>query len=238
MRNREAGILLLASLFVQTCQFNQENVSATADPVFPTETLSSERETLARTPKLTETDLVTEISVTPVCDTADFETELPDPDVPENYIGRYFGAGPTFPEELTFLTATCIGSNCSHGVVEVKKENTFLFWIDENICHDEHGRVKDIIVDAIETPPLKKTEMHSPNSFCWDQNGRLYNVFAIGRFNHEAPSIHIDELWNHAKGWYLEEIYFAVRIDTATMRFVGITDSDIACAYLDNAHYE
>ncbi len=113
-----------------------------------------------------------------------------------------------------------------------------MFWIEEMVCHDTNGKSKWIIVDAIETPPLQETETFSSNTFCWDQNGRLYDVFAVGRFDDEEPATYIDELGDGAKGWYLEEIIFAVRIDTHTMRFVDITDFDIGCAYDEYAFGE
>ena len=170
---------------------------------------------------------------TPIaCPPFSMDTELPVPDIPENYIGRHFDVY-ELPDGLNWESSSVIrdySGQLEYDFTRLKWDNNRqLFWLKEHICYDQQGKAYSEIIDAIASPPLQGDE--TITSWCFEESELIPHIIAIGTYDPSQPIIEIGEQPDGRPyvGWQYNHIIFAFRVDMERGKFIELDTTDLFC---------
>lgn len=93
------------------------------------------------------------------------DSELPKPDLPENYIGCHYRHR-DLPEGLEIIEESIIRDEVNaveYGFTKLEwRQNRMFFWLEQLVCRDRNGYPYHEIIDVIASPPLSGEE-----TFAW-----------------------------------------------------------------------
>jgi hypothetical protein len=186
----------------------------------PTSTIS----TSTVSPKSTSTGYPI-IATFPKCPA--FDTLLPYPDTPDNYIGHHYdldrlpdGLTIEYPDGLWWWRAP---DDISVDYI-LRNDNQIMVWLKRLICRDPIDLYWEII-DVIALPPLNEDEEIGSTCF---KGGIMTDISAIGTFYDKSPLITI----NDVTGWQLTNLRFAWHINTNELRFIEDSVDGLVCLKL------
>lgn len=164
---------------------------------------------------------------TPIpCPPFSLDTKIPQPDLPENYIGRHYDLR-NLPEGLEELGGSITRDQSGTHEFAVNsfawKENRTLYWLEKLMCRDQDGMPYFEIVDAIATPPLKGDETDA--WVCIQDDREVDFWVALGRYDPSTPEITIRGF----TGWPYAEILFAFQLDFENGRFNELDPTGWIC---------
>jgi hypothetical protein len=155
--------------------------------------------------------------------------DLPEPDIPENYVGRHYdnhnlpqgledGGGQLFRDKNNVEFAI---SNFTW------QQDRKLYWLEKLVCRVQKrhgiGRAYFEILDAIASPPLSGDERSA--WVCFQNDEKVDSVRALGYVDEETPLVTIGDY----TGWIYTKIVFAFRIDLEAEKFVLLEPENLVC---------
>jgi hypothetical protein len=156
-----------------------------------------------------------------------FDTQLPNPDTPDNYLGHHFD-GLRLPEGLTRIFPDGYWWWRAPEDISVdfilRNDNLIMVWLERLICRDPIDLYWEII-DVITLPPLNEDE--EIGSTCY-KDGIMTEISVIGTYHEKSPLITI----NDVTGWQLTNLRFAWRINTNELRFIEDSTNGLICLKL------
>jgi len=159
------------------------------------------------------------------CPPFELDTELPDPDLPENYIGRHFDHH-NLPEGLETSGGSIVRDRDSQlelGISTFKwQEIRELYWLEKLVCRDKDGHAYFEIVDAFATPPLSGDETEPWVYF--DDESEVYIVSGLGLYEKSVP-VTIGDY----RGWFFTDILFIYDIDFVSQKFIFLDPDGLVC---------
>jgi hypothetical protein len=183
VKNIELLIVLLFLFFFSACQ---PLVEANATQSTSTIVLNNQPElpTKTNTPQIALT-----ASLTPEANTCAVDKQLPNPDIPENYIG--WKPGVDFSElynkengdrNYMYWESSLNGYDNFSVAGYKRSDNSYLLLVEKLACRDTNNDRVYEVVEAVRTQPLKENEDIAPLNFvCYRfRNGEVEEeVFAI-----------------------------------------------------------
>jgi hypothetical protein len=148
------------------------------------------------------------------CPPFELDNEIPDPNTPENFIGRRFSRLKK-PEDMKFLLGSVIRGPGEYSVHEVISGQTLhMFWLEKLVCRNNQGKDFYEIVDVITLPPLAKNEMVVA-SYC--SVGGQMDPEIIGLGEYECGNLQLSTI---NKAW---------RINRQEGKFEPLSTENISC---------
>jgi hypothetical protein len=153
-------------LLTAACQ-PLEKTNAPASTKTESSSFSSATSSLTNTPEilLTPTSVATADNCTP-------DTKLPDPDIPENYIGWKPGVdfSALYAQENTdgdyMYWESILGGYTDVAIAGYKRsDNSYIIFLEKLVCYDIHNDRVYEVVDAIRTRVLSEEEDMAPINF-------------------------------------------------------------------------
>ena len=184
--------LIIFSLFsLVGCLSTLETPSATPAMLVPTKQIALPTPTMYPT-------------ITPDPCSPYLETELPNPDIPENYLGKVFKL--YYPEELklefegSVLGDNDAGTNYLLALRTNKTTGQKMFWLERKLCTDSQRHTFYEIIDVVVIDyDQEKQEMVAPSS-CWLNKTFDPEIFALGD---SLP--YTEKLQNITQAWMVNE---------------------------------
>jgi hypothetical protein len=178
-----------------------------------------------KTPTSTSSPKPSNTSIT--CPPNPFDHDLPDPNLPENYIGRHYDLR-DLPQGLEHVGGSIIGDpyiGPRFGLSKMKwqLDRSVLYWLERLVCRDSQGFPYMEIVDAIATPPL--SDLLTEAGACFQDDNEVKTVIAFGVYDQEAPF----ETINGYLAKPYPEIVFAFRVDYEAAKFVELEPDSLMC---------
>lgn len=141
---------------------------------------------------------------TPIPCPPHLETELPNPDIPENYLGKVFKL--YYPEELKLeFEGSVLGNNDTriNYLLALRTNKTTgqkMFWLEHELCTDTQRHTFYEIIDVVVIDyDQEKQEMVAPSS-CWLNKTFDPEIFALGD---SLP--YTEKLQNITQAWIVNE---------------------------------
>lgn len=211
-------VLLVLFLFVscRAVEIEQPEPTATAQAMeilVPTSTATA-LPTSTTTPASTSTP--------EGCPTWDYDTEVPDPDFPKNYIGMHLNFR-DLPGDMEWSGVRIIRDGhpeYSHELIWTHagwKDNREINFLQKFICHDESGKSYSVVVDAFATPVLTGEEF---TGACFNGNTKL-DAVGFGYFD-DSITILIGDYY----GYPSTEIIYLYYVDFEAEKFVFLDADD------------
>lgn len=146
------------------------------------------------------------------------ETELPNPDIPENYVGRVFR---TLPESLEDIYGGVIGdvskeTDYKFVFVEVINNNTQtrMLWFEKFLCENEESVYFEVI--DILSLPFDENEIVMEPGYCSLNDIPDPEIFALGNRDTKYPEIEtMKQVWRANQ---VTEKFEELSIDGVTCR--------------------
>ena len=234
-------IIILLAFVIASCSFpikppiitatNQKTVMATASTMTstPAETATKQSIQLMNTQKPTPVAM----AETPVvCPPFKFESELPDPDIPENYVGYHLNYD-ELPLGLKYLGGTLLRGEKQlwESTKDWKWAITDLGWhgnrrlilLEKFVCRDEYGHAYFEIVDVIETPILSGNE-----TIPWVCFAGETEVPFSGGLGFYDDSVPIETIGGY-QGWPYTKLLFLYTIDFEKGKFTQLDVDGLQC---------
>ena len=231
--------ILLTSCQLTTPQPSKTMPTSTASPlvISPTKTTTPAAEVVKITPTSTLANTSTPTRSLPTftstplpCPLFPLDMDLPDPDIPENYVGRHYDMH-NLPQGLEDQGGYIIRDKNNKHELAIQElawqEDRILYWLEKLVCRvkkdDGVGQAYFEIVDAITSPPLSGDEIGEWT--CFQNDEEVDYVNALGYFDEETPVVTIGEY----TGWLSTKIVFAFRIDFETEKLVILDPENLVC---------
>jgi hypothetical protein len=229
-------LFFLPGLLVVSCSstIHQPIITATSQevnsPVTSSNTLESAKTATMQSTQMIKTQTPTSFVIvtdTPqVCPPFVFDKGLPDPDIPENYIGYHLNQR-ELPMGLEYVGGSLVRDKNQQYELRVSKldwhENSQLFWLERLICRDESGYPYFELVDSFATPPLSGTETEP--WVCFDGETEIDFAGGLGLFDKSVPKVTIGDF----QGWPYTKITFLFDIDFAAQQFILLDVDSLIC---------
>jgi hypothetical protein len=157
---------------------------------------------------------------------------LPEPDVPENYIGRHFDEL-RLPDGLILDRSQVIRDESEiyeYGFSRLQwHQNRHMYWLEKLVCRDKNREPYFEIIDAIASPSLEGNETET--SWCFSENTLIPFVLAIGVYDPSKPLLEIGERdpGKPYEGWQYNRIVFAFQTDMERGMFIELDTSNLLC---------
>jgi hypothetical protein len=238
-------LILITSMLISCRERMAEPAAHTATPVPPlvSPTITQEQvsltssATITQTSRPTITPLLTRTPYPPTktpipCPPFSIDTELPEPDIQENYIGRHYDVH-KLPEGLQWESSSIIrdySGQLEYSFTRLTWDNNRqMFWLKDNICYDSQGKSFSEIIDVIASPPLEGNE--TITSWCFEESELIPDIIAIGTYDLSQPIIEIGERepGKPYVGWQYNHIVFAFQIDMERDKFIELDTTDLLC---------
>ena len=172
-------------------------------------------------------------TITPIpCPPFSIDTELPEPDIPENYIGRHFDEL-RLPEGLILDRSQIIRNESEifeYGFSRLQwQQNRYMYWLEKLVCRDKKGEPYFEIIDAIASPSLEGNETET--DLCFIENELIPFVLAIGTYDPSSPILEIGESepGKPYVGRQYNHIVFAFQTDMERGKFIELDTTDLFC---------
>jgi len=156
------------------------------------------------------------------CPPFSFDTALPNPDVPDNYIGRHYDWR-ALPTGLRRAFGVFIEGPPDYAWSGMLKNNEEMYWLQRLICRDAKGAAYYEIRDALVLPRIGKDQTRA--DACKAGGNDIRWIIAFGKYDEKKPPIPIGE----SRGWKFYEVDFAWRIDTQAEKFIQLFTEDLEC---------
>jgi hypothetical protein len=155
------------------------------------------------------------------------DSDLPDPNLPENYIGYRYDHH-ELPLGLEYLGGSLVSDTNNHqyelGISKLEwHENSRLYWLERLICHDEAGYPYYEIVDSFATSPLSGDETEP--WVCFDGETEVHFVGGLGLYDESIPKVTIGDY----RGWLYTKIVFIYDIDYVAQKFILLDPDSLTC---------
>jgi hypothetical protein len=140
---------IISNIFISSCLASAFQSSTT------TITLTeSPNPTITKQP--TNTILPTSTSI--ACPPFEIDHEVPEPNTPENYIGRHYDVL-NLPNKLEFHQGTSILGEGNYGFTIITSAETLqMIWFEKLICLNNKGKTFDEIIDATVLPTYSEKD--------------------------------------------------------------------------------
>lgn len=223
-------IFLLTSCWLPASPPSKTMPPHTGSAIFvsPTETKTPTAEIVKFTqtsiPAHTST-LTTFTSTSLPCPPFPLDTELPNPDIPENYIGRHYDLH-NLPQGLEDIGGSIIRDKNNFHELAISKltwqQDRILYWLEKLVCRNQKQAYFEI-VDAIASPPLLGDERGA--WVCFQNDEKVDSVIALGYFDEKTPLVTIDQY----TGWLYTKIVFAFRIGFEAEKLIILEPENLVC---------
>jgi hypothetical protein len=175
----------------------------------------------------TAKDTTSQAAVTPpaACPPFAFDTTLPDPQNPEQYIGRHFDSNYP-PDGLKILSAGLL-ENHSYSLMSVKAQDRDMLWIEKLVCRDTRGAPYWEIADALTPPSLDGNKQEVVASLCFQGERQIPFVIAYGHYDPSKPASTVIKDY---KGW-------PVQVEKAwemNEKFIPLGTESLTCVLEEN----
>jgi len=227
---------ILLGLLIASCSpaTNQPIITATSQemdiPASSTSTLAPSKTSTMQSTPMTKTQTPTTFIIvtdTPdVCPPFEFNTELPDPDLPENYIGYHLNSR-ELPSGLEYSGGRSLRDESQEYVLVIDEfiwhENRHLFLLQKLICRDESGTPYFEVVDALATPPLSGDE--TVPWVCFKGDTEVNFASGFGVYDKSLPKETIGDY----QGWPYTKLIFLYSIDFAAQQLHELDVEGVKC---------
>jgi hypothetical protein len=163
-------------------------------------------------------------TTTPVpCPPFSIETQLPNPNVPENYIGLHFDPF-AMPKGLVDFGGFLIAGPLDYGLVSVQQtDGTKMYWLERFVCRDATGKAHFEVRDVLPVPHLTRDQVMT--DVCSVDGSDIPLIIAYGTYQKDqAPAPFRDTY-----GWTLAKVDFAWRIDIQLEKFTAVSQENLVC---------
>ena len=219
-----------SSLPIKTITITGNDVISSKVP--PTEGMTTSIENVNSTPTQSPARTKTPTNTVPAptntflpCPPYPLDYDLPDPDIPENYIGRHYDLH-NLPQGIEHLGGSIIRDKSSAHELAISRfawqQDRRLYWLEKLVCQDKKQAYFEI-VDAIATPALSGEETEATT--CFQDDIVVNTIVALGRYDKSAPLVTINE----STGWLYTQIIFAFRIDFTFEEFILLEPESLVC---------
>jgi hypothetical protein len=152
--------------------------------------------------------------------------ELPNPDIPENYIGYRFNFR-DLPSGLENLGGRILRDDERQYELSIHElgwhENKRLILLQKFICRDESGRAYFEVVDAFGTPLLNGKE--TKPWVCFEGDREVQFTGGLGLYDDSVPMETIGDY----EGWPYTKILFLYYADLASQQFILFDVQNVKC---------
>jgi len=160
-------------------------------------------------------------TITPAsCPPFPFDTDLPHPDTPEQYIGRHYDSVNP-PAGINGWSAGLLADD-SYSWAHVSIQNREVYWVQKMVCRDSSGKAYWEIVDALVLPKLDPNADEVSTDLCFSRKKRIPFVIAYGAYDPAKPSAPV--IYNFI-GWPMQ-VKNAWEIDE---KFVPLETENLTC---------
>lgn len=135
----------------------------------------------------------------PACPPFAFDTVVPIPDVPANYISRHYDLR-NLPQGIKGYTSGLLETD-TYSWAHVQVQNRDMYWIQKLVCRDASGQPYWEIVDAI-TLPIMDAQAHEVTvDLCFQGDQDLPFAIAYGPYDPNKPAASVVA---HFVGWPIQ----------------------------------
>lgn len=135
-------------------------------------------------------------SKTPAPCSINYDTALPTPDEPANYIGHHYNER-SLPAGLFWLGSGMLAP-ANYSYTHIKWHEQDMYWIQKLNCKDANGTPNWGIVDVLTMPVLNQQAHEVVTDVCFTGNTKESFVIAYGTYNPGQP---VSEIRPNIKGW-------------------------------------
>jgi hypothetical protein len=126
------------------------------------------------------------ITVRVSCSPGTFDTTVPSPDTPEQFIGKHYDQGSP-PNEIKWLANGSLGTN-DRSWAHVRVLDREMYLIQKIACRDANGLPYWEIADALTLPMMDIQAHEVAVDLCFNGSRRLANVIAYGSYDPSQPA--------------------------------------------------
>ncbi len=154
--------------------------------------------TYAPTSTLVPTETITPRAA---CSPGTFDTTVPGPDAPEQFIGKHYDPNNP-PIGMKWLGTGSLGTNDSRWT-HVQVQGRDMYWIEKIACRDSSGQPYWEIADALALPVLNTQAHQVVVNLCFNGARQLTSVVAYGSYDPSQPAAPVS---GGVTGWPVQVI--------------------------------